>query len=412
MNKVIVVAIAAMMVIIGAFAYHVYTHPSHPPTFKQYNLNIVMNSAIGSLAINNRVYSNLGGHWFNTTMTGYNNYTVSFPYLVEYGGYVNSTLHVYLDHNTTVLLDRAIVNLSLSLTTDAPNTSLIFQQMIHLNRSAGIPYSSINPSFDNLAFYYNNGTPIYAWLESINQYGNATIWLKLDGCVNRTIDVKILNQTANGMSASGYYGEAPQLSATYGEYDNGASVFPFYDNFAGTTLSSKWTVPSSSIYKVNNGFIAEPSAGSTTAVYAASVQETSSIITEWLLNFDGVTFPQTSSYWQLNRYTAGSNMHFLGSSGNDNFRNNNVSIASVSVPSSGLQIYGVWNDGTIVRWFYPDGNYTDTTAASITDYVSLGWSVNSTTTNFPTIYWVRTRAYPPNGVMPFILISQWQSGGE
>ena len=264
--------------------------------------------------------------------------------------------------------------------------------------------SLINADCSNVRFHDINGNVITSWLESTS----GTWWLSLVNGIDANSEVIIymhIYDSSNFMFDGLSVGEAPQLSATYGQYDNGASVFPFYDNFAGTTLSSKWTVPSSSIYKVNNGFIAEPSAGSTTAVYAASVQETSSIITEWLLNFDGVTFPQSFSYWQLNRYTAGSNMHFLGSSGNDSFRNNNVGIASVSVPSSGLQIYGVWNDRTIVRWFYPDGNYTDTTAASITDYVSLGWSVNSTTTNFPTIYWVRTRAYPPNGIMPSAIIT-------
>jgi len=38
-----------------------------------------------------------------------------------------------------------------------------------------------------------------------------------------------------------YVGEAPQLSSTYGQYDNGNYVFLFYDNFAGTSLNtSKW----------------------------------------------------------------------------------------------------------------------------------------------------------------------------
>jgi hypothetical protein len=35
-------------------------------------------------------------------------------------------------------------------------------------------------------------------------------------------------------------GEAPNLSASYGQYDNGKYVFNFYDNFAGNTLDSQW----------------------------------------------------------------------------------------------------------------------------------------------------------------------------
>ena len=402
MNKVIVVAIAAMMVIIGAFAYHVYTHPSHPPTFKQYNLNIVMSSAIGSLAINNRVYSNLGGHWFNTTMTGYNNYTVSFPYLVEYGGYVNSTLHVYLDHNTTVLLDRAIVNLSLSLTTDAPNTSLIFQQMIHLNRSAGIPYSSINPSFDNLAFYYNNGTPIYAWLESINQYGNATIWLKLDGCVNRTIDVKILNQTANGMSASGYYGEAPQLSATYGEYDNGANVFPFYDNFAGTTLSSKWTSTGGITYSVNNGFTATASGSYDDAITssAGSIISAPSVIDFYGIIDASVIDCGAGSNNNVGTFiqTTGSNT-FVQQHSNAGPSTNSGSITSLVTK----EIYNLLIQSETSSTF--SVNYGITVTPSTADapvYPVPAMLISGTGSFSPAFFaqWYRTRAYPPNGVMP------------
>ena len=51
-------------------------------------------------------------------------------------------------------------------------------------------------------------------------------------------------KTTNLLSNSGTsgIGEAPQLSPTYAEYDDGASVFSFYDNFAGTSLNtSKWT---------------------------------------------------------------------------------------------------------------------------------------------------------------------------
>ena len=47
-------------------------------------------------------------------------------------------------------------------------------------------------------------------------------------------------------------GESPQLSGTYGQYDDGANVFPFYDNFAGNSLSGKWSNTGSDV-AVNNG---------------------------------------------------------------------------------------------------------------------------------------------------------------
>jgi len=57
------------------------------------------------------------------------------------------------------------------------------------------------------------------------------------------------------LSASGPTGEAPQLSPTYGQYDDGNLVFNFYDNFAGTSLNpNKWVVVASGLnYTVDNG---------------------------------------------------------------------------------------------------------------------------------------------------------------
>ncbi|MGC8580714.1 MAG: hypothetical protein ACP5MB_11780, partial [bacterium] len=58
-------------------------------------------------------------------------------------------------------------------------------------------------------------------------------------------------------------GEAPQLSPTYGQYDDGASVFNFYDNFAGTSLNTnKWSVVGSG-GSVNNGLSISMPYGST-----------------------------------------------------------------------------------------------------------------------------------------------------
>ena len=45
-------------------------------------------------------------------------------------------------------------------------------------------------------------------------------------------------------------------------YDNGANIFPFYDNFAGNTLSSLWinnTAQSTNTLSINNGISIPPS---------------------------------------------------------------------------------------------------------------------------------------------------------
>jgi hypothetical protein len=54
-------------------------------------------------------------------------------------------------------------------------------------------------------------------------------------------------------------GEAPQLSSTYAEYDDGANIFNFYDNFAGTVLNtSKWNILTNENYSVDNKLIVYP----------------------------------------------------------------------------------------------------------------------------------------------------------
>ena len=301
------------------------------------------------------------------------------------------------------------LNISNSQSTATPNP---FQQMINVTSTdSGWTYinNTGNHFGQNVEFFYSNGTVIPSWLEQYHS-GYAIWWVKTGSIAassTLTIYMGFANKTTN-LFNNKTTGEAPTLSSTYGEYDDGANVFNFYDNFAGTTLSSKWTVPANSSYTVNNGFIAEPSGGSTTAVYDANVEENSSIITEWGLNMSSTSYPNAANNFQLNRYTGNSNMHFLGVSGSDGLANNGITITTVSISSSNSQIFGVWNDGTTVTWFYEGSSYTDTSATSKTDYVSLIWSYNGQTNNAPTINWVRTRAYPPNGVMPSVTFGSVQ----
>ncbi len=84
-----------------------------------------------------------------------------------------------------------------------------------------------------------------------------TYYIKLPGIlanISETIDARIYrySSTLNSFNT----GEAPEFSQVYGQYDDGANVFNFYDNFAGTALSSKWvnnTVNSGGKLTINNG---------------------------------------------------------------------------------------------------------------------------------------------------------------
>ncbi len=124
------------------------------------------------------------------------------------------------------------------------STPANYNEMIVVNSSLYSHYENSNLS--NVWFSYANGTVINSWLQSggSSSYNNTTYWLKLDspigGFSSATVEMNFLplgEIAFNGITT----GEAPQLTKVYGQYDNGAHVFEFYDNFAGTVLNtSKW----------------------------------------------------------------------------------------------------------------------------------------------------------------------------
>ena len=165
--------------------------------------------------------------------------TVSTPHLTS--SKINNEGAIYFQPKDSFYL------IPISITTLINNSSLMYQQMLIIPRPS-IP--EIDSSWSNIEFSYTNGTPIYAWIQSYNDSG-ATVWLKLAGLRNRIIDLYVLPSSESLLSSSGYLGEAPQLTSTYGQNDNGARVFPYYWNFAGTSLPGGWTGNVGTV--VNNG---------------------------------------------------------------------------------------------------------------------------------------------------------------
>jgi len=132
-----------------------------------------------------------------------------------------------------------------------------FDQMIAVDSSA---YSSLEAyDLKNVEFFNSSGDVIPSWLESGNSNASTTTvyWLRLDGGIPAGSSDRIymgLGSVSTSFFNTNTTGEAPQLSPTYGEYDDGNAVFPtFYDNFAGNSLNStKWTNPDL-IASVNDG---------------------------------------------------------------------------------------------------------------------------------------------------------------
>lgn len=135
--------------------------------------------------------------------------------------------------------------------TGSPSGSGYYQQLLTIPLT-----SSINPSLGNFYFADSAGK-LYAWVQSYNST-DMSVWVKIP---NGTASITMYSGFPTSLySANGHIGLAPQLSTVYAEYDNGASVFPHYWNFSGTTLPKGWTEYNSVAVHVNNGInISSPS---------------------------------------------------------------------------------------------------------------------------------------------------------
>ncbi len=119
-------------------------------------------------------------------------------------------------------------------------------------------------SFQNVEFFNTtDGAIIDSWLENYTTK-HAIFWIKLPNGIpaNTTLNDIAIGFASNDTNLfnNKTTGEAPQLSPTYAEYDNGANVFNFYDNFKETSLNkSKWNIvnnnanASGGTYTVDNG---------------------------------------------------------------------------------------------------------------------------------------------------------------
>jgi hypothetical protein len=218
---------------------------------------------------------------------------------------------------------------------------------------------------------------------------------------------------STSMSFDGnYWGIAPNLSPTYGQNDNGANVFSFYDNFAGTTISSAWnTAGAAGTYSVNNGLTVDsgPFPGCT---FTLNNQYTGPLIIDayqvgttgdWIgasfsnLQTTSTVFTITSGAVQWVYPPEGPSGSFSGlciASGSTAFTPN--------PPSTTLQVVTLAVNSTAATEYQ---NYaspaTVSGTISLTNYpgiVQVAWNPSDTQIT----YWFRLRAYPPNNVMPSV----------
>ena len=311
----------------------------------------------------------------------------------------------------TGITNYVALNISNSQSTATPNP---FQQMINITSADnGWTYLNTNQTTafgENVEFFYANGTIIPSWLENYTS-GHALWWVKTGSIAassTLTIYMGFANKTTN-LFNNKTTGEAPQLSSTYGKYDNGADVFIYYQRWGGlSALPTNWA---------NSG------------LSSITYQATSITLEENVGTVETITYPYTISYpVVMDSYinmNAGNLDTGTGHMGIYDSQSSGPNILGAGVNTGTYALDSPSSGNSNVDGTFPTYNVvltanflSDLDISSSINYGTV-YSLNSTTsesykyigfdlyngggqTETFVIYWTRLRAYPPNGIMPSV----------
>jgi len=304
-------------------------------------------------------------------------------------------------------------------------TTIIYTPItLHNAQSQSTP-SNFQQLIQATTIQYPNGVRFWsptdgylpAWLESI-QSNSANIWVKIPSSIpaNGIYQLYMIQDSTLPMDGV-YWGEAPQLSSTYGQYDNGASVFNNYNNFAGTTLPSNYSVSSNnqsdSTYSVNNGVFLEDyflnstfSYDSSHAIYGIMKFSAKGTVSAFNDRFGYV--PDNNNYFNIGG-SSSSNSAVL-----TNYDSSTGSGYDVNVPNFYNQtaFLGLWvNDtttfGMINGNIYQNSNDFYNPSGSTSSITVQALYENATVE----VYALMVGNAPPNGVMPTAYFGASQYSG-
>lgn len=278
----------------------------------------------------------------------------------------------------------------------------------------------LDSNVQNVEFFDSSWNPIYAWCESScsNTATSSNVWVKLDQQIpangNITINLTIEPLSTNNLSPTGYWGEYPTATSTYAQYDNGAEVFNFYDNFAGTSLDSSWTQVGSAP-TINNGYTGVSSGG---AQSKSTFNPDSNVLDFYgnpgSNNGEIGYVPQSpTNYPQYCIYGGGifgSNIDLF------NYNGANFGGATLIPTTTSNHVYSIWTNpfasppfsSASVDYGSATTNSQDFSGSSSTSVPVGMWGGGSF------VQWVRVRIMPPYNIMPsvsFGSVSQFSGGG-
>jgi hypothetical protein len=304
-------------------------------------------------------------------------------------------------------------------------TGANFQQMVSFNPSTYTAYEAAD--LGNIRFVQGS-TELYSWCESgcTSSSTNAVFWVKVPSVPSGSnIKINMSFQSTATHYDGVFAGEAPQLSSTYAQYDNGANVFnSLYQNFKGTSTPSGWTLSGSGAVVSSGLTITYSTSVINYALSNANYGLNSSQIEDAYADIGGsaaftdlvVGYTNTGEGscmgWTLGTTSSGSTI--------TNFADINCAYTDYSSlhgslnPSNGAwHIFTTYWPSSSSSTFSYDYGAAQTQSSSIPSakmpvgvYSYSGNSQSGATT----IRWVRLRTYPPSGVMPSVSFGALQTG--
>ena len=327
---------------------------------------------------------------------------------------LSNPLTFTMNQQTTETANSKVTYLYMSIqNTQSTATPAPFQQEIIFNPSNYTQYESAN--LGNIRIFNSENQQMDFWCQSgcSNTSTQSIIIMKLPNGIpastTQQYKVEFLNKatTYNGTTA----GEAPQLSSSYAEYDNGANVFIDYWNFAGTTTPSGVSLGGGAT--INNGL--SVSIGSASS--GESSDTTFTLPTSYPFIFSLYEESLTAPSWYSNIWAFDTNPDNY----NDGTRMGGTGywsgVATASPTISQLPaLFSVTE--TSGETNNPVWNYTNQQSGNggfESSRTSTSYNLNSLFVSTGVGYYVEgvwsyayVTAYPPNGVMPSVTFGSIQ----
>ncbi len=308
-----------------------------------------------------------------------------------------------------------------------------FQVMIHFDPSTYASKEAEDLSNIRLCSDDECTNMLYAWLESCDPScspfaTSAIAWVNLGlevvpATESITIYMAFLPTTSNFQTSENYWGEAPQLSSPYGKYDNGANVFPvLYENFAGTSTPAGWSNLGSSIdngatVSGSDSYLLSSSSYGLNAGQILDVYGISDDVPSFTAGHLGVGYfdpndangaIKNSAFWSfqgaasqiVDLETDPTGAHYNGQGSSDG------DVGTLNPSYGTYHIFSVYSPSSAEDSFSYDYGATETlTGEPMASSEPVGILQQIGGSNIATMYWIRIRAYPPNGVLPIIALS-------